>query len=260
MIDGRRCDARSVAGCRGPWPTLTVGNEPSALAIDAAHDTLFTANIDDNTVTVSDIGHCHAGDRSGCGSPTVATIAVGGGAYALHLDQATRTVYVANLADGTVSMIDSSTCNADHPEGCPTGPATSFPVPDGPVDIDVNALTHTAYVATLAGFDAVDTTTCNATTQAGCANRGHYQICDGCFGPFSVRVDESTNTIYEPDGSNAIVAMDGRACNAGDLAGCATAPTGTVQLPGTSTRTWSTWPSTRRSRASTCSTTRTTPS
>ena len=158
---------------------------------------------------------------------------VGGGAYGLHLDKATRTIYVANLGDGSVSMIDTSTCNADHPGGCPAGPATSFPVPDGPVDVDVNALTHTAYVATLAGFDAVDTHTCNATTQAGCANRGHYQICDGCFGPFSVRVDESTNTIYEPDGSNAIVAMDGRACNADDLAGCATAPTGTVQLPGT---------------------------
>src|SRR3954471_17638513 len=25
VIDGRRCDGRSVAGCRGPWATIAVG-------------------------------------------------------------------------------------------------------------------------------------------------------------------------------------------------------------------------------------------
>src|SRR4026208_657470 len=31
VIDGRRCDARSVSRCHGPWPTITVGPETSSL-------------------------------------------------------------------------------------------------------------------------------------------------------------------------------------------------------------------------------------
>jgi hypothetical protein len=40
VIDGRRCQGTDVSRCKGPWPTLTVGNEPSNIAIDEATDTL----------------------------------------------------------------------------------------------------------------------------------------------------------------------------------------------------------------------------
>ena len=226
-----------MARCKGPWPTITVGDLPSALAVDPAHHTLFAASlVDENgspgSVAVVDIAHCHARDTTGCGGP-LATIPVGTVPFGLHLDQATHTVYVANFDDNTVSVIDTAACNAAHPAGCPATAAPTFTVPDGPSDLDVNGRTHTAYVATVTGLYAFDTRTCNATTLAGCDDQGFVANCDDCFSPFSLRVDESTNTIYEPDGSNAIAAIDGRACNADNLAGCTSAPIGKVRLPGT---------------------------
>ena len=151
VIDGRRCDARSVAGCKGPWPTITVGELPSALAVDPARHTLFATSWPEDgpgSVAVVDISHCRAGDTTGCGS-SLATIPVGTGPYALHLDDASHTAYIANFIDNTVSVIDTAACNAAHLSGCPATPAPSFAVPDGPGDLDVNSRTHTAYVATL---------------------------------------------------------------------------------------------------------------
>ena len=37
VIDARHCDAQDVSRCQGPWPTITVGNLPSTIAIDQ-HD------------------------------------------------------------------------------------------------------------------------------------------------------------------------------------------------------------------------------
>ena len=92
-------------------------------------------------------------------------------------------------------------------------------------------MTHTAYVATLTGLSVFDTRTCNASSQSGCAQLGDFAICHDCFGPFSAKVDVAHNTIYESNGQTTVVAIDGRSCNAEDLAGCATAPHGTLALP-----------------------------
>ena len=34
VIDARHCNAQDVSRCKGPWPTITVGNLPSTIAID----------------------------------------------------------------------------------------------------------------------------------------------------------------------------------------------------------------------------------
>ena len=230
VIDGRRCDARSVAGCRGPWPTVQVGNEPSSLAVDADHHTLYVGNNTDGTVSVVDVRHCQGSDASDC--RTSATVPVAPGTWGMHVDAVQHTLYVASFDSNTVSLIDTTTCNAITPSRCPTTQAPGFAVSDGPGDVDVSQTTHTAYVATLLGFDALDTRTCNATTRAGCGVLGHFPICTGCFGPFSAQVDETTNTIYEGNGDQLVVAVDGRACNAAHLTACASAPFGTVDLRG----------------------------
>ena len=41
VIDARRCNAHAVSRCAGPWPTITVGDLPSAIAVDAATDTVY---------------------------------------------------------------------------------------------------------------------------------------------------------------------------------------------------------------------------
>jgi DNA-binding beta-propeller fold protein YncE len=52
VIDTRRCDAQDVSHYKGPWPTITVGNLPSGIAIDERTDTVYVANLGDNTLSV----------------------------------------------------------------------------------------------------------------------------------------------------------------------------------------------------------------
>ena len=76
VIDTRHCNADDVSRCRGPWPTVIVGNRPSTLAIDQATETVYVTDTGDNTVSVFNGATCNAADTSGCGQ-TAATVPVG---------------------------------------------------------------------------------------------------------------------------------------------------------------------------------------
>jgi YVTN family beta-propeller protein len=232
VIDGRHCQGTDVSGCKGPWPTLTVGNEPYAVAVDEATDTLYVTNTTDNTVSVVNGATCNAQVTSGC-NQTPATVPVGTAPDGIFADETNHTVYIANFSDNTVSLLNSATCNGSHLGGCPTTSPTTVAISNNPNDVDVNQATHTAYVATLAGMAVFDANTCNASTTAGCSTLGTATVScvgsttgNGC-GPFTAKVDAANNTVYVSDGDNRVSVFDGRTCNASDLAGCAT------QLPGT---------------------------
>ena len=230
VIDTRRCRAADIRSCSGPWPTVTVGNNPNTLAVDATTHTLYVTNVLDNTVSVVNGQTCNGHVVRGC-DQTPVTVPVGGSPTGIFVDARTDSVYVGNFDDATVSVFSSAACNGTHHTGCPSSPPATFTVGDGPGDIDVNQRTHTAYVTTLTGLTAFDTRTCNATSQKGCTTTGTFTICTDCFGPFSAKVEPLTNTIYEGDGDTSIAAIDGSSCNADNLAGCATAPFGVVKLP-----------------------------
>ena len=209
---------------------MTVGNDPSAVAVDPRTHTVYVTNVGDNTVSVINGRTCNGHVLSGC-DQTPATVPVGALPLGVFVDPRTRSVYVENFDDGTVSVLDASTCNGTHQAGCPASPLPTFGVGVGPGDVDVNQTTHTGYVATETGLSVFDTHTCNATTRSGCDDLGDFAICQGCLGPWSAKVDVAHNTIYEGDGESTIAAIDGRSCNADDLSGCATAPFGKVTLP-----------------------------
>jgi DNA-binding beta-propeller fold protein YncE len=237
VIDGRHCQGTDVSSCKGPWPTLTVGNEPSNITVDQATDTLYVANNTDNTVSVVNGATCNAEVTSGC-NQTPATVPVGTAPIGIFADAANHTVYIANFNDNTVSLLNSSTCNSSHLGGCPTTPPPTVSISNNPGDIDVNQTTHTAYVATLAGMSVFDANTCNASTTAGCSTLGTAAVsCVGSTtgnvcGPFTAKVDKANNTVYVSDGDNRVSVFDGRTCNASDLAGCATQVPGTVIVNG----------------------------
>jgi DNA-binding beta-propeller fold protein YncE len=231
VIDARNCNARDVSKCKGPWPTITVGNEPAGVALDTRTGTVYVSNIDDGTVSVINGATCNALTTSGC-SQTPATVPVGSAPTGLFFDSANHTVYVSNFGDGTLSMIDSATCNGTDPTGCLTTPPATVPVGGGPGDVDVNQHTHTVYAANLTGLSVVDANTCNASTQAGCGTVGQAPVPEctafpGC-GPFSAKVDVANDTIYESGGTTTVFVFDGRACNAANLARCAADTPGEV--------------------------------
>ena len=71
VIDVRHCRGTDVSGCKGTWPTLTVGNEPSIIAVDQATDTLYVVNGGSDTVSV-------AWSTASTGPASVRPVTVGG--------------------------------------------------------------------------------------------------------------------------------------------------------------------------------------
>ena len=240
VIDGRRCQALDVSHCKGPWPAIKVGLDPSTLAVDKATDTIYVTNIGDNTVSVINGATCNAHVKSGC-DQTPATVPVGSLPVGIFADEANHTVYVANAnpgGPGTVSMINSATCNGSDLKGCPSVPPPTVAVGPAPGDVDVNEVTHTVYVANIVGISAFVEDSCDATDQSGCSDVGEA-VCtsvDPSCGPFAVAVDAANNTLYVADGfANSapgiiVSVFDGRTCDASDLTGCATQTPGTVTI------------------------------
>jgi DNA-binding beta-propeller fold protein YncE len=236
VIDARHCNAQDVSTCKGPWPTITVGNLPSTIAIDQRTDTVYVTDTGDNAVSVFNGATCNALVTSGCGQ-TPATVPVGLAPLGIYADPANHTVYIANSNNGagsstTVSMLDSATCNATGLAGCPAQPPPTVDVGADPDDVDVNQATHTVYVTTIGaqsaqnGWAVFSANTCNAAVQSGCGTIG--RITGDPAGPNAGQVDAATDTLYTANYDNTISAFDLRHCDASDLAGCATDTPGTV--------------------------------
>ncbi len=238
VIDTRRCDAQDVSHCRGPWPTITVGNLPSGIAIDERTDTVYVANLGDNTVSVFNGAICNGQNASGC-EQTPVTVPVGSTPIGIFADPANHTVYIPNAGQTDVSMIDSATCNASDLAACPTTPPPTVDVGASPNDVDVDQGTHTVYVTTfgaLNGWSVFDANTCNATVQSGCGSIGF--LTGDPAGPNAAQVDTANDTLYTANFDNTVSAFDLHNCKAGDLSGCASDVPGTVTVLGASFSLW----------------------
>jgi serine/threonine protein kinase, bacterial len=237
VIDARHCDAHDVSTCKGPWPTVTVGNLPSTIAIDQHTDTvyvtdsqtqtLYTANEVDNDVSVIDASGCNAQTTSGCRHPAPDVAISGPGALAA--DPAVHTTYVTS-GSNTVSMIDTSDCNAGHPSGCATTPATAT-VGSHPNAVTVDQQTRTVYVANAGHgspgtISVMNAATCNATDSAGCGTLATLQVPGG--NPDGIAVNTATGTLYvatlTSSGPNLISVFNAATCNATRTTGCGQTP------------------------------------
>jgi DNA-binding beta-propeller fold protein YncE len=233
VIDDRHCNARDVSRCNGRWPTITVGNLPSSIAIDEKTDTVYVTDFGDNAVSVFNGATCNSLITSGCGQKP-ATVPVGSAPLGIFADPANRTVYIANTANGqgadtTVSMLDSATCNATDLAACPTKAPPTVDVGAYPNNVDVDQATHTVYVTTIGaknGWAVFDADNCNATVKSGCATMG--RLAGDPSGPNAAEVDPANDTLYTANYDNTVSAFDLRHCNASDLAGCASQKPGIV--------------------------------
>ena len=122
-----------------------VGGFPTGLAVDAAHDTVYVASGDANSLSMIDTRTCNASTTRGCAAAT--TVATGGqDPIGVVVDEATGTVYAVNGGSDTVAVIDADTCNASDHAGCGHSPAL-VTVPGGPEFLALDAATDTVYVA-----------------------------------------------------------------------------------------------------------------
>jgi len=166
VINGASCDAANTTGCNQSPATVTIapnppfGSNPSGIAVDQGTNTIYTANIADGehpgTVSVIDGATCNGQNTSGCGHTPVTTAAAFG-ANSLAIDPTTHTVYVGNIEDTSVSVINGETCNGTNATGCNQTPK-DVAVGDYPTSIAIDPDAHTAYVQDAEGVTLVPLT------------------------------------------------------------------------------------------------------
>ncbi len=222
LIDGRRCNARDVAGCGERTTALTTGVDPIGSGVDESTRTLYVANAS-GTVAIVDGRTCDAAHRSGCrAEPT--TVRVGIEPQFLAVDEQTDTIYVANVLSNSISVIDGRTCNARSSAGCRRLRA-SIPVGPGPFALAVDDRTGSIYVTDLGAhtISIVNSRTCNAGDVSGC-DRPPVAVDVGEV-PGGVALDSRTNTVYVTgEFSNDVTVIDGMTCNAQVTRGCGRPP------------------------------------
>jgi DNA-binding beta-propeller fold protein YncE len=225
VIDGAACNASNDAGCGQSWPTIAVGDSPQTLAFDRDTNTLYTANGFDgqNTVSVINGAACNATNHSGC-RQSPATVIAGAGAFAVAVNKATDTIYVANRVDGTVSVIDGARCNGSDTSGCGQAWPT-VTVGSAPQALGIDELTDTIYVTNTGDHtvSVINGATCNGTSTSGCAQPAATVAVGNA--PRAVGVNPVTHTIYVANRDDGTVSViDGRSCNGADSSGCGQAP------------------------------------
>ncbi len=158
-----------------------------------------------DSVYVIDGATCNATDTTGCGQ-TPATVTLGsdplGIAYnpwGIAVDQATDTIYTANIADGegpgTVSVINGATCNGQDTNGCGQRPAIA-PAGFGANGIAVDHTTHDVYVTNTedTSVSLIDGAKCNGTDTSACRHRPAKASVGGY--PGSIAIDPAVRTAY----------------------------------------------------------------
>jgi DNA-binding beta-propeller fold protein YncE len=168
VLDASSCNATNTSGCGRKPATVRVGDFPGGIALDSRTNTVYVTGQVTNDVWVIDGKRCNARVRSGCGRTPV-RVPAGLGARGIALNEKTDTVYVANTAAGTVSVIDGSTCNASVQTGCRRSSPQAL-VGVSPRRVVVDEVTNTVYV-TNAGSNSVTVLngrTCNGRVHRGC--------------------------------------------------------------------------------------------
>jgi DNA-binding beta-propeller fold protein YncE len=227
VIDGRTCNGQVTAGCRLPPATVTIGTSPAGLIVDQASDTIYAATVAPDggeAVSVIDGAACNATTTSGCRrKPPSVPAGTGSVNYnvAFAINAATRTLYVANWAGNTLSMINTAACNAATTSGCAQTPRTAR-VGRGPDGVALDVATHTIYVANVTDntLSVLDAASCNAMVVSGCRARPHRLLRTGAS-PRWVTVDQATDTLYVPNGDDGDMSvLNGATCSATAASGC----------------------------------------
>ena len=199
---------------------MAVGGFPVLLAVDQATHTIYVANAEDNTVSVIDGNTCNGTDSSGCGQ-TPPTVAVGSGPEGVAVNQATKTIYVGNGGDDTVSVINGATCNATVTSGCAQSPPT-IAVAGEPAALAVDEATNTVYAVAADdnAISIINGATCNGSVTSGCGQTPPTAPVG--TNPISIAVNPATHMVYAVNEADSTVsALDGTRCNATDSSGCA---------------------------------------
>ena len=159
---------------------------------------------------------CDAANTTGCGQTPPVTISARinpsvrrANPFAIAVDQATDTIYTANIVNGegpgTVSVINGATCNAHNTSGCDQTPATA-PAGFGTAGIAVDPTTNQVYATNIedTSVTTINGNACNGTNPTGCDDTQTRAIV-GDY-PGSISIDPAVATAYVADSEGISVA------------------------------------------------------
>jgi DNA-binding beta-propeller fold protein YncE len=206
VIKAATCNATDTSGCGQAPAVVKVGTGTFNLAVSATTNTIYGANsgspasgfTDGDTVSVINGTTCDATNASGCGR-LAPTAKVGLNPVGVAVNDRTRTAYVTNNANGdspgTVSIINTATCNGAVTAGC----HRRFPAAatgNSPSQVTVDPRTGFLYVTNFssASVTILNGKRCNAETTTGCRRADRQQAVGS--GPQGITVNSRTRTVY----------------------------------------------------------------
>jgi DNA-binding beta-propeller fold protein YncE len=226
VFDADTCNASVQSGCGTIGRLIGDPNGPTLAGVDPANDTLYTAN-NDNTVSVFDLRHCHAGDLSGCASQKPGTVTplppVGfDSGISVAVDVPLHSVYVSFQKDDALVVVDTNVCNGSHRAACATLSTPTIHTGANPEGIALDSQTQTLYTADEVDntVSVIDASGCNAQTTAGCRHPAPAMAIAAGAGA----ADPAVHTAYLTSGSTTMAMIDTASCNASHLSGCAATP------------------------------------
>ena len=225
VFNGSTCNATATAGCGQTPANAPTGNDgdggsTESVAVNPTTNTIYaTSDMLGNpfvghSVYVIDGPTCDAADTAGCGNPpeqiSVGSDPVFGDAnpFGIAVDQATDTIYTANIFNGegpgTVSVINGATCNAHNASGCGQTPATA-PAGFGANGIAVDPINNRVYATNIedTSVTTINGRTCNGTKTSGCQITRSRPIV-GDY-PGAISVDPAVHTAYVADAEGVSV-------------------------------------------------------
>jgi YVTN family beta-propeller protein len=193
VFDTHKCNAMHTSGCTDFATTTTIGVGPIEVEGNPVTKTLYATNQVDNTVSVIDATACNQHHLTGC-NQTWSTVTVGDGPRFIGINKITNTIYVSNLGDGTLSIINGATCNRNITSGCVQLATT--PVGGTPQQIAVDESTNMIYVENQSDgtVSVIDGSHCNGTDVSGC-NQAWPTIAVGAS-PQGLGFDPRNHTLY----------------------------------------------------------------
>jgi DNA-binding beta-propeller fold protein YncE len=212
VFNGATCNASDTAGC-GQTPASVAIGKPEVeqslgyVAVDDATNTVYATNVAlgnpfvGDKVFVINGDTCDAADHTGCRN-TTATVTAAFNPWGIAVDQATDTIYTANIANGegpgTVSVINGATCNGQHTSGCHHATRT-IAAGFGANGIAIDPTTDHVYAANQedASVSVINGANCNAHRTNGCRQMPP-RVSVGDY-PAEIAIDPDARTAYVQD-------------------------------------------------------------
>ena len=223
VVSVSRCTATGTTGCRAEAPSVPA--HQYLISTDPATGTIYASNSSLPQIDVLDGATCHAGNLTGC-APVAEIPMKHPMANVGPVDDAIHTLYAADPSAGTVSVINTATCNAKNTAGCSQHPP-AIKIGASPNTPAINTATQTMYVAYGSAGNriaVINAATCNATRTSGCGQAP--AVIPVGAGTAVLGVSAATDTIYAPNSGSSSLngdtmsVINGATCNGTDTSGC----------------------------------------